>query len=517
MKIKITESLAARLVELELCAADANEEAQSEATKTALLDGKLTLEEYVELTKEPEAEEANQLKTSLETIMDRLEAIEKREPSDLSKLFAQAQGVEETEGDEGKVRVVGAHERYDKAKTASRYPEFTRQGSRHPRAGMRVREMTHEGGIRYIDEPSQLDQAVNGAWFKYQLHREYGGRPPVWARLTDHDLELVKYAVKNLEWGGVINGDGAEVHGAIGVNNRKLSDWEQKQLLDDTTSGGLEIAPIVFDDAIILTPYLYGELFPLVNVVTITRGRRIEGATMGQITWSSGQADATPITLFNTANFVTAFDTTIYGAAGCIEIGLDFLSDSPVDVAGLITTMYGEGLLNWLDEQIAVGDGTTEPEGVTVATGTVAVASDNGNVGPPTVGDYESLLFGVLKQFRGTDRNRAAFAANETTYSRARGIAVGASDARRVFGMTHEDYMLLGHSYKICGNFANTQVVFGNFNRYRMYRRLGLTTKVTTEGRTLVRANEMLISARARFGGQIEDGNAFAVTTDAQS
>ena len=50
-----------------------------------------------------------------------------------------------------------------------------------------------------------------------------------------------------------------------------------------------------------------------------------------------------------------------------------------------------------------------------------------------------------------------------------------------------------------------------------MYRRLGLGIKVTTEGRALVERNLMLITARARYGGQIEDGAAVSVTTQGES
>ncbi|WP_196300513.1 hypothetical protein, partial [Streptococcus pneumoniae] len=83
----------------------------------------------------------------------------------------------------------------------------------------------------------------------------------------------------------------------------------------------LEIAPIAFDDQIILTPLLNGEFFPRFNTVPITRGRRIESASMGNVTLSSGGADGTDIPLFATAAFIAAFDTTIFVVNGSIEIG----------------------------------------------------------------------------------------------------------------------------------------------------------------------------------------------------
>ncbi len=231
------------------------------------------------------------------------------------------------------------------------------------------------------------------------------------------------------------------------------------------------------------------------------------------LTWGGG--DDNECTLFNTANFVTAFDTTIHVVDGCIEIGHDFMSDSPVDVASVIGSAYSDQLMRQLDRVIAIGNGTTEPEGVMNATGTTSVAF--GGVAP-TIGGYEELLFGVPKQFKaGFDRGRSVFASNETSYRRARAIPVGASDERRIFGMTHEDYQLLDRPYKIQVDMANTQAFFANLARYRMYRRLGFTMRTTSEGKELTRKNLMLIMVRARYGGAMEDGSAAAVSTTLQA
>jgi HK97 family phage major capsid protein len=271
----------------------------------------------------------------------------------------------------------------------------------------------------------------------------------------------------------------------------------------------------VFDDMVITTPLLFGEFYPNVNVVPITRGRRIEGVSFGVPTIQSGGSDNENIDLFTTTAFVAAFDTTIFTADAAIEIGLDFLSDSPVDVTGIVVDGYSRQLLAWLDDQICNGDGTTEPEGILVASGTTAVA---GGSAAPTVGVYESFFFGVAKKYKqGYPADRLQFGANETTYARARAIAVGASDARRIFGMTHGDYMLMGHKYGINENIANTKAFFANMARYRMYRRLGMTIKATTEGQTLVRKNLMMISCRSRWGGRIEIAASAAVSTTMQA
>lgn len=525
--MKITKQLKSWCVEHCGLTAEATDEEFGKAAADAMVKGELTPEQYGEMSADPDEGNGKALVSLLEKMDARLESLEKgnqtpkpdKPISEMAKRLGDVDGSATMELDEPSIREVGIEEMFSTNRTEKRFPMVTQKGMSHPKGGQRLYEGGSEGK-RYIDEPSEFDKAVVGAIFKWKVFCQTDPRlVPQKMRMTDVDWKLVKHALHKCNWGGVMFGQGSEDDGAIGVKNRKLSNREIKALIDDGgASGALEMAPIEFDNAIITTPLLHGEFFPMVNVVNITRGRRIEGASIANVTINSGGVDGTAIDLENTANFITAFDTTIFVCDGAIEIGLDFLSDSPVDVADLITTSYGEQMLTWLDEQVCIGDGTTEPEGITNATGTGTVNADNGAGGPPTVGDYESLLFGVSKAFkRGAPTNRIAYGSNETTYQRLRGIAVGGTDARRVFGMDHESYNTFGHPHGINENFTNRQTIFANFMRYRMYRRLGLSLKVTTEGKELVRNNFMMISARARFGGQLEDGNAAAVQADGQS
>ena len=164
--------------------------------------------------------------------------------------------------------------------------------------------------------------------------------------------------------------------------------------------------------------------------------------------------------------------------------------------------------MTWLDNQRCNGDGTTEPTGVLLTTGETGTDIGNpagGGGAVPQIDDYETLLFSVGKEYQPPqDRARCAFVGNLTTYSRARGIAVGAADARRIFGMTHEDYMLLGHPFKIQNNIGNQRCGYYNWRRYHMFRRLGMQVRIETGGTTLARNNEELIVVRQRWGGRFQ-------------
>src|SRR5690606_23139389 len=115
-----------------------------------------------------------------------------------------------------------------------------------------------------------------------------------------------------------------------------------------------------------------------------------------------------------------------------------------------------------------------------VKSGTTSV-----NFGSTTsLGNYESLRFGVAKaEHRANLRASAVFCSTETSYMRARALPVGASDNRRLGGMSstvggvtnYGDYSWMGVPYKINESMANNQIFYAILARYRMYRRRGFT------------------------------------------
>jgi HK97 family phage major capsid protein len=433
------------------------------------------------------------------------------------KLFS---GEDSLPDNDVRIRVKSAAERYDTTNKGAYYPEnYTKH---YGFAGTRMKDA--ENG-RDLNLPSQLDRAVAGAYWKYSVNlalKQFGGGIPPQFRMTDHDKGLMLHAVHNMEWKGLLNFDERSGLGKHELHGQKLSDFQIKALLDDTLSGGLEAAPIVFDDQVIITPLLNGELFPKVTLVNIPRGRRIEGFSMGNPTITDGYSEGTEVPIFDTSGFIAAFDTNIYDAVGSIELGMNFEEDSPVAIGDKVIERYGEQFMTYLDKVVAIGNGTTQPEGIFNASGATDVNSANSTSGPPALSDYEGLLFGLKKEYKPkTDRGRCCYVSNEVTYRRSRAMKVNpatpSTDERRLLGMDHESYQTLEYDHKIQHDIPNGKLAFVNFRYYRMYRRLGMQIRIETGGKELARRNQRLIVLRARFGGQMELGGALATMDDAQS
>ncbi|NQT17326.1 MAG: phage major capsid protein [Planctomycetes bacterium] len=353
---------------------------------------------------------------------------------------------------------------------------------------------------RYAETPSELDYAKAGVLLKHSANRA-GIQTP----LTDHERQLLGEMFQE-PWCGKI---GSEWHDEIPGSRAKI-------LLDDTTSGGLEVVPIEFDAAIVQFPLLHSELLPFVDLRPIGRGRRIEGASIDNPTVTWGQAEGTALTAFDTDDLVDAIDTTIFPVSVAIEVGRDFLADSPVDVGRILVENIGQRMAAELDLVIANGNGTTQPQGI-FQSGATDVGNPTGGAGATaTVDDYEALMFGIDKQYR----NRAfnpAYVANDTSYRRARAIPIGAADVRRVFGMDESSYTLLDWPYRIQNDLDSEDQAFVALKKYRLYRRAGTQVQWTTEGSTLALANLALLVVRGRYGGKMMDTNAAALQTNAEA
>lgn len=406
-------------------------------------------------------------------------------PDELETLLSEA----DTMADPSDI-LAGKTHRDVRVKNASERYSNKRYEGRHTKTGDVILDTRGEP----VTRPSELTNAKTGVLIKH-----LAAKAGVGCQLNSGEHELLQEMADTDQWAGEIGGEY--------TSGTKGSTLGVKALLDSSTSGGIEVAPIFFDADVISTPQLSGELFPFVDRRELSRGRRIEGASIGQVTVTSSEGvDGSEMSLFNTDDLFAELNTTIFSVGCAIEVGRDFLSDAAVDVGQLVSAEIGASMMAWLDEQIALGDGTTEPEGIMVASGTTAVSFG----GSMSVGGVESLLFAVPKAQRSPS---TVFCSNETTYSRVRAIPVGAADARRIFGMTHEDYKIFDRSWKIQTDLANTKGFFGDLKKYRMYVRKGMSIEVNTQGNYLQRRNLALITARMRVGGRVMLPSSFATVT----
>jgi HK97 family phage major capsid protein/HK97 family phage prohead protease len=402
-------------------------------------------------------------------------------------------------------RVKRASEQYDSTKRRLIFPNDKKSVLHFGR--LAGHDVTFENRPAY--QSSQLEKAMAGAWLKHKLASQLGTAH----LLSDHDRDLYQELVERGEWvGEVRDGNGTHYY----REPSRLSSLHQKTLLADSTSGGQYAVPYFFDVDLVTFPLLYGELFPLVDLRELATSNQVKGATLANMTISAGPAEGdTPgITLQTTASLVGQLTTNIFNATGAITIGRDFLADSPIDLQADIVGLYQRALLQWLDKEIATGDGTTGPLGLFNTSNVLTATSKNSTAGPLTVSDIEGMVKTLPKQYRNKQEN-VVWVASDGLYFRIRGISVSGTDQRRIFGYDYEQYMLASHPFKIENDVAGSDLAFVNMSKYRMWRRKGMEIQVSDEGKTLMLANELMIVARSRWGGQLVDPSAMVEMTNA--
>jgi len=397
-------------------------------------------------------------------------------------------------------------------KKASEWYETKRADAVHAKTGQPV----HYNGRR-ISEPSDLQLAKMGAWFKHfqasnaKTLGDWGFSVP---RLTDHDKQLLTEMVNEDRFCGKAPGD-------VWTDGAKIADlgMDVKSLLDDSTSGGSSLVPFDFDEAIVTYPVLNGELFPFIDVRE-TNSSEVRTGALTNPTVSWGTSEGSQISLFDTDSMIAAITADVHNVTIGITYGRDFAADSPVALGAILREQIGQVMLEELDDIIMNGDGSTQPEGILTASGTTSVNSDNAASGPWTLGDYETLMFSAAKQYRRRDWN-PVFISNDTVYQRRTSIKIDTNspttDQRPVFGMTHNNYSTLGWPHKIQNSMGNRNCVFAALKKYRMWRRAGFEFRLVTECKELARKNENLLIARGRYAGELVDTNAAAVCADGQS
>jgi HK97 family phage major capsid protein len=403
-------------------------------------------------------------------------------------------------------RVRRASEQYDSTKGRKVYPAKGLDGrpTNHPLAGQ---DVTFDGRPAY--DQSQLERAQSGVWLKHKIYSQLGAKH----MLSDHERDLLAELVEKGQWvGDYEDGNGAHYFS----EPRTLSEMQRKTYLEDTTSGGTYLVPYFFDVDLVTYPLLYGELFPLVDLRDLGTSNQVKTPTLANLTIAAGPAegDTPSITLQTTSGLSTVITSNVYNATGALTIGRDMLADTPINLQDAFMQLYQVALLNWLDQAVAIGDGTTYPLGVVNTTGTNTASAKNSTTGPWTVGDIENTVKALPKQYRGRN-DKVIFLSADSQYFRLRGIPVSSTDQRRIFGYDLDAYMFYTRPYKVQNGIAAATFAYGRIDKYRMWRRKGMELAVTDDGKTLRLANELLITARSRWAGQVIDPNAWVLMTNA--
>lgn len=547
--MKLSKALRKHAIENLGVAADASDEDMKAAINSALTEGKLTGEKFAALLAEKDAPETDVKAELADAIGERIGAIlekalaPKTEVTPEPKVEAPEPAAENSFDEDAFAEkmsgVIGAHvekamsnlpkpeavetpDAWDilkgavdrdedgniKSNPLGRYADTKYPAKREKGIGQ-GQQIMHNG--KAMELSSESEKAMIGSWWKFTVCPE---------KLTEHEKGIVAHIIENERFVGA---------DANTLESRKLRMDERNSiksrfgtkapLIDDSTSGGQEAVPEWYDTHVITLPVLGGEVAPFVTMVDVPRGSEVESFTIGNPTFASGATEGSAVTLFDATSLMADYSPAIFRAHGGVEIGKNLMADAAVNLASVIISRYGAKAAEWVDEQICNGDGTTEPQGLKLASSTVDITPATPTTGPLVIGDLLNLLFGVTKAYRQAyAKQKMAFVMTDETYKDLRSIATGVTgDTRLIFGQDDIfGYSLFGVPVAIEENgMANTDVIFAQLGGYRLYKRQGLRFVRESGGQELVSSNSELIYADMRYGGQIERGGYAALIDSA--
>jgi HK97 family phage major capsid protein len=384
----------------------------------------------------------------------------------------------------GNIRVKRASERLSSEKSIGK----------HALGGFPVVSLAEDGG--HAMTTSELEKAKMGVYTKKLLRvAGIGTTPP-----TDFELDLWHEIVSKDTWVAYRGHERIVYEGCPLVKT---------SLLNDDTSYGSNLVPEWHETSIAHEAVLRGQLLPFVRHRSVPYGDTVKQAVSTDPTIVSNQSPGSAATLFDATSMYSQSSTSIFTCSSFLEVSLELLADAPaLDAGADILDRMSLKLAEWSDNQIANGDGTTEPEGIFTKTGTTSVSSENGTAGSITVGDVEGLAFGLpVAEMLAAD---ARYVCNYTMYKRMCQVRISASDARRVLHpeMKHWRFGMLGFPVSIEEHCANGAIALFNPKRYNWYTRGGPVLDIETGGRTLVLSSLAMVYVRMRCGGSLELGSA---------
>lgn len=288
---------------------------------------------------------------------------------------------------------------------------------------------------------------------------------------------------------------------------------ERKALQENTDSEGGYLVPT--DQVrlpVIRDPGAPGGVTRAISSVFQTSRDSGDFPTAGSVLWAvvaeEGAIPATTDPVFGQVTFA------IKKVMGSHKVSTELLEDSVVNIPALLGDLYSESLGRYEDQQAIEGDGTTEPEGLRVASVTDSV-DPTAIATAPLALDVIAHYFDLPAQFRanGTWHTSSTWMAKVVSINPTNGMRMVEflGDPIRPVILGRPVVMFDGTGWDSAAAVAANEEfgAFGDFRNYYFIDRVGMSIKRLDE---LYAGNDQIgFVARKRFDGRVALTNAFRI------
>lgn len=264
----------------------------------------------------------------------------------------------------------------------------------------------------------------------------------------------------------------AEQRSVIRAGIAKIGEAESRAQSTSGTAGGYTV-PTDLAATIDRTLAAWGPMYDeaICNVITTASGNAIDFPTVDDTAVAMAKhTEATAMT--DDGGVDATFGKMTLNAyaydSEWIQISLELLQDSLVDIEGFVGELIGERIARRVNTELTTGDGNGDPNGIVTASGLGKTsASQTAFIADEIV----DLLHSVNPAYRASPKARFMF--NDTTLSQLRKLKDGNGQFLWTMGdiRTGVPGTLLGQNYSVNQAMVNAAsgtkpIVFGDFGKY---------------------------------------------------
>ena len=278
----------------------------------------------------------------------------------------------------------------------------------------------------------------------------------------------------------------------------------RKALSEGTNNAGGYLVPTEYRAELIKRLPELSELFPFVRKVPVITdaGEYPKLDTDVTITW--GRSENAAVT--ETDPVFAHLTWTVRNMSAITYLSRELVSDANPGIIETITSLFSEAVAAERDKMIAIGDGSTQPEGIYSAAGLSSVAVG----GSLTYAKLVELKFELKRKYH---RN-ARWLLSSTNLQRVTSITD--DDNLPIFRdalVAGESPRILGRPYSIQDDLPDSVIFFGDLSHYLWFDRERMIIESTSTGGNTFAKHQVAVKVVERCDGKLGITEAFVKAT----
>ena len=328
-----------------------------------------------------------------------------------------------------------------------------------------------------------------------------------------HELGLTKVDRKHGMFPGVADGDRpaitkaerarAFLRSAI-LHTAPSDEVVRKALSEGSDTAGGYLVPSEYRAELIRRLPELSELFPHVRKVPVIGDSGEYPKLDSDVTITWGRSENAALT--ETDPSFTHLQWTVRNMSAITYLSRELVSDANPNIVETITALFSEAVAAERDKMIAIGDGSSQPQGIYSAAGVSSVAVG----GALTYAKLVELKFELSRKYH---RN-ARWVLNSTNLQRITSITDDNSlPIFRDALVAGESPRILGKEYAVQDDLPDSVIFFGALSHYLWFDREQMVIESTTTGGDTFKKHQVAVKVVERCDGKLALAQAMVKAT----